>query len=185
MRRKYVLLTLGLMVLAGSGLAAWRLSRTPAPVEPAGLDAFADPVRRALVLPGPGGEAVQRVLYLDQGWTPADSIDFYTRPQGSRLLPYSWFLALEQPDSEKPLRDPEYLNHLGFLTQNPCPSNPDGLPVGFVKDPAHKGETADWFGFTCAACHTTELQYRGTAVRIDGGPAGGDLQALLTGLPGR
>ena len=183
MKKKHKLLVGAVLVLTAGGLGAWRLSRTPDPVEPPGLGSFTEQSRSAAVYPdAPAGEKPQRVVYLDQGWSPAESIDFYTRPQGSRLIPYAWFLALEQPDSDRPLRDPKYLNRLGFLLQNPCVANPDGLPVGFVKDPAHKDETTDWFGFTCAACHTTELHYKGTAYRIDGGPAGGDFQTLLADL---
>ena len=35
--------------------------------------------------------------YLSQGWSGADRTMFYTTSQGSQLLPYDWFLALEQP----------------------------------------------------------------------------------------
>lgn len=59
------------------------------------------------------------------------------------------------------------------------PKNPDGLPVGFarlqnVEDPV-TGATIDAVGFTCAACHTGQIEYKGVSLRIDGGPAVTDL----------
>src|SRR5262249_49636319 len=96
--------------------------------------------------------------------------------------PYTWFLALEQPGSDTPFRDPAHIARLGFLPQRPNACNPDGLPVGFVKDPRRDDEKVDWFGFTCAACHTTQVHYNGTAYRIDGGRGMGDLDTLLTRL---
>jgi hypothetical protein len=109
-------------------------------------------------------------------------MEFYTRPQGSRLVPYSWFLALEQPGTAALFRDPAHLARLGFLTQKANPFNPDGLPVGFVKDPRRDDEKVDWFGFTCAACHTAEIHHNSTAFRIDGAPGQGDLDSFLTAL---
>ena len=58
-------------------------------------------------------------------------------------------------------------------------NNPDGLPVGFTRtnpyvDPV-SGETSDVVGFTCAACHTGQLNYQGKGIRIEGGPALTDL----------
>lgn len=54
--------------------------------------------------------------------------------------------------------------------------NMDELPVGFArlthyKDPVTGEEQEDGIGFTCAACHTGQLEYKGTSVRIDGAPA--------------
>jgi hypothetical protein len=57
--------------------------------------------------------------------------------------------------------------------------NPDGLPVGFVRD---TGRDRQWLGFTCAACHTNEIHYKGVAYRIDGGAALSDTTGLLRSL---
>ena len=52
--------------------------------------------------------------------------------------------------------------------------NPDRLPVGFARlegtDPT-TGAPVDAVGFTCAACHTGQLEYNRVSVRIDGAPA--------------
>src|SRR5262249_45026676 len=66
-----------------------------------------------------------------------------------------------------------------YLPQNPGPLNPDGLPVGFVAD---EGIDRRWLGFTCAACHTTEIRLGNTGYRIDGAPTHADAQAFLTDL---
>src|SRR5690606_20882768 len=63
-----------------------------------------------------------------------------------------------------------------YLPQKPTFFNPDGLPVGFVKD-TYQGR--DYMGFTCAACHTSQINHDGKAIRIDGGPAMADMVGYL------
>ena len=125
------------------------------------------------------GDQFSNVRYLWQGWKPADSMWFYTTTQGSDLLPYDFFLALEKPGTSEPFRSNDNLNYYRYLPQLATLSNPDGLPVGFVKD-RYKGK--DFLGFTCAACHTGQLNYQGTGIRIDGGPAGTDMDSFLKDL---
>src|SRR4051794_23057524 len=81
-------------------------------VHPAdGLRGYVEPTRHALaVADDPFGDAAAEFQYLEQGWTPRQSMDFYTRTQGSRLIPYAWFLAVEQAGNENPLRDPANMN---------------------------------------------------------------------------
>ena len=139
-----------------------------------------DLARNAFVaLQDPFGEVVTNVVYLEQNWTADESLRFYFTPQGSQIVPYNWFLALEQPDSTTPFRDNQNILKYRYLAQNPGPHNPDGLPVGFVLG---KGTGRNWLGMTCAACHTAEVRYGTTAYRVDGGPTGGDVQAFLTDL---
>jgi hypothetical protein len=47
--------------------------------------------------PPPGIETVKT---LEQNWTDETSNWFYNVPQGSRLVPYVWFLNLEQSGAE-------------------------------------------------------------------------------------
>jgi mono/diheme cytochrome c family protein len=175
-RQRFFRAAIGLFILAICG-TVWYWNRPTPSVELTSLGAYDEPTRGAFV---PAG--VERVVYLDQGWSPRESLDFYTHTQGSRLLPYSWFLALEQPESDVSFHDSANMSRLGYLPQAAGPGNEDGLPVGFARDPTRSGERLDWFGFTCAACHTAELQYKNVAYRIDGGPASGDLQAFLADL---
>jgi len=127
----------------------------------------------------PLGEPVEKVVYLDQGWSPAVSLKFYFTSQGSQIIPYDWFLALEQADSQTPFRDNQNILKYRYLPQLPDSNNPDGLPVGFVGD---TGVGRRWLGLTCAACHTNEIRYGTTGYRVDGAPTHGDVRALLSAL---
>jgi hypothetical protein len=127
----------------------------------------------------PLGEPVEQVVYLDQGWSASESLRFYFTPQGSQLIPYRWFLALEQPDSQTLFRDNKNILRFRYLPQLPDSFNPDGLPVGFVGD---QGINGKWLGLTCAACHTNEIRYGKTGYRIDGAPSQGDIRAFLASM---
>ena len=121
-----------------------------------------------------------KVVWLEQNWTDEQRIRFHHTSQGTRLVPYAWFMALEQPCLSpfgcEPFADPGYLGRFGFLTSPADPTlNPGGLPVGFAVDqdfvdPATK-KSVPVVGLTCAACHTGELYHGDLAVRIDGAPA--------------
>lgn len=112
---------------------------------------------------------------LDQGaeWTQVRG-DFYSRDQGSRLIPFAWIKALKRPDGRPFLEDG--LARYGYL---PNPDSEVGLPVGFHT--AKEGR-ASFLGMTCAACHTRQIVVKGESYRIDGGPALADFQKLLTDL---
>lgn len=128
---------------------------------------------------GKFGERYSRMVYLDQGWSAADSLWFYNTTQGSNLLPYDFFLVLEQPGSSTLFRTDENIDRYGYLPQRQTVSNPDGLPAGMVRDD-YQGQA--YMGFTCAACHTTQINYRGSGIRIDGGPAHSDMETFMIDL---
>lgn len=128
------------------------------------------------------------VNFEDQHWSVPQRQWFYHSGQGTVLMPYRWFLALEQP-TLKPFgkvprfSDPKYLARFGFLPDAISSENPDGLPVGFAKDnivDPRTGSKTEVVGFTCAACHTGQLNYKGKGIRIDGGTAGVNLEAFQT-----
>lgn len=57
------------------------------------------------------------------------------------------------------------------------------MPVGYARtegfaDPVTGEDLPDQIGFTCAACHTGHLEYRGVSLRIDGAPAMTNLSKL-------
>ena len=130
------------------------------------------------------------VQFIHQNWTADQREWMYHTSQGTELVPYKWFLALEQPKIKlfgtvPPFRDTEYLARFGFLPDAVSPQNPDGLPVGFAKDNVvdpDTGNTVEVVGFTCAACHTGQLEYKGKGIRIDGGSGTADLLAFQTEL---
>ena len=110
------------------------------------LPPVADPSRNAYVaVDDPLGEPVKKVVYLDQNWSPSESLRFYSTPQGSQLLPYQWFLHLEQADSTALFRDNRNILKYRYLPRNAGPTNPDGLPVGFVEE---AGVGRRWLGFS-------------------------------------
>lgn len=127
----------------------------------------------------PLGDHEQRIVYLDQGWDATDSLWFYNTTQGSNLLPYDVFLHLEQAENDRPFRDNAHIAKYRYLPIAPHWDNPDGLPLGFVKD-SFQGQ--DYVGFTCAACHTTQINYKGTGIRVDGAPALADMEGFLDAL---
>jgi len=158
-----------------------------------------------VALAGCGGNGVQKpVVFLDQGFSADDRQAFYYLSQGSQLLPYDWFLALEQAESQTLFRDDGHMRELGYIPQSPDPAkNPEGLPIGFTKDDnpdtvdsfaikkAFLGEdykrenyptTNAWMGPTCAACHTSQIDYQGESIRIEGGPALVDHQTFMIRL---
>jgi hypothetical protein len=117
-----------------------------------------------------------QVDVLTQNWTDDEANWFYNVPQGSKLIPYTWFLHLEQANSQTPFRDTEHIRSLGYLPRTPDnPGNPDGLPIGFVRD-------GDHLGLTCAACHTAQINYQGRAWLVDGAPTLGDIATFQTRL---
>lgn len=118
------------------------------------------------------------VRVLDQGWSPDVRRLFYTTSQGSTLMPYAWFAALERVDSTQ-LFLADDLARYGYLPNDPGPGNPHGLPVGFAIDSAGK---QPFIGMTCAACHTGQLSFKGQSVRLDGAPTHADFQSFLVDL---
>lgn len=125
------------------------------------------------------GETFSKPEYLEQGWDESQSLWFYDTTQGSDLLPYDFFMVLEQKDSPTLFRDNENMDGLRYLTRKATFGNPDGLPVGFVKD-TYGGR--EYMGYTCAACHTSQVNYKGGAIRIDGGPAMADMNNFMVDL---
>ena len=111
------------------------------------------------------------VVFLEQNWTPAESVEFYSLRQGSPLMRKDFFDVLEQPDSTDRFRDSDYLASFGFLPRRPHPGNFKGYPVGFTGNRAIE--------LTCAACHTSRLTYGGKEYWIDGSQAITDMESWL------
>ncbi len=117
--------------------------------------------------------------FLSQGWSPAEREAFWFTSQGSRVLSYDIFKGLEQADSEDLFRSAANMRRFGTIPWPVTPRNPDGLPIGFVRD--QEGSRA-WMGFTCAACHTNVISYQGRAILIDGAPTLADLSGFVRAL---
>jgi mono/diheme cytochrome c family protein len=129
------------------------------------------------------------VVRLGQGWGKDQAAWYHHTSQGTRILPYAWFMALEQPVLT-PLRvgrfaDRRYLARFGFLYDETRPDpDDDDLPVGFAVEERFSApyakppvrEPTRVVGLTCAACHTGRLDVatgdgRIKGVLIEGGSA--------------
>lgn len=108
-------------------------------------------------------------VYLAQGWDDKTRQQMYYTSFGSRFIPYDWFLLLEQTGSTELLRSPEHMTALGFVPGVISQLNPDGLPVGLVRD--SDKQQGDYLGLTCTACHTGQVSVQGKIIHIDGSQA--------------
>jgi hypothetical protein len=156
----------------------------------------------------------RQLKVLDQGWSPAQRAQFYHASQGSVLMPYKWLMALEQPEVKfigtvGRFLDEDYIGRFGFLPGRPMPGHEQlpkdctpsddpasvdytcGLPVGFSRTMLEPEAMSmpgvvdrDVVGLTCSACHTGELHYRQTAIRIDGASAQMDPTSFQSAMGG-
>ncbi len=160
-------------LLLASCATSGERSGTPAPIARAREVVEGVGERAGLVLAEDAyGDSANRLVYLEQGWGPLETLWYYHADQGSALMPYDTLVHLEQAGSDKPFLLPENLTRFRLLNQHKTPNNPDALPVGFARH-------GDKVGLTCAACHTGQINYRGTAMRIDGAPALADIIGFL------
>ncbi|MEE9331768.1 MAG: di-heme-cytochrome C peroxidase [Methylophilaceae bacterium] len=106
----------------------------------------------------------QKVTYLEQNWTEKDREYFYFADQGSRLVPYGYFLHLEQENSTALFRSDANMKRMGLIPASKSKNNPDALPIGLTRN-------GDYMGPTCAACHTQQITYQNETIHIDGGQA--------------
>ena len=120
-------------------------------------------------------EDIDQVHYLNNGWDSQSRETYYYTPQGTELLglPYDWLVNFELPLSKDRLASEENMRGWGFIVdpgQLASELNPGNLPVGLSRhvDPKTGLERLD---LGCAMCHTGELHYQGTALRVDGGQA--------------
>ena len=138
-----------------------------------------------------------------QAWTEENRVAWYTVSQGSRLIPQAWMDNLEQPDGTGMFLEPAYINKFRYLP-NPAAAwtSPDkkcpydkSLPLGFSVDcqsdqnlsgqlrwKTVQSDREPWVGLNCSACHTTEMTFKGTTFRADGGPALADFQLFIEKL---
>src|SRR5665213_3948534 len=116
-------------------------------------------------------------VIIDQGpeWTASARKDFYSRDQGSRIMPLRWIAALKQTDGQPFMADS--LGRYGYLPNKA--SRPAGLPIGFT---VARGSEEQEIGMNCSACHTRQIEVNGTAYLIDGGPGIVDFQSFLSDL---
>lgn len=111
-------------------------------------------------------------LDVKQNWAYASQ--FWTLDQGSKVMPWAWFMHLEKADGSGLLKDD--LVSFGFI---PGALKETGLPIGFAK---HTDAQGEWVGFACAACHTGMWKFGNETVQIEGGPSMLDLDSFATAV---
>jgi hypothetical protein len=148
----------------------------------------------ALAIVAGAAARADTIVPIDQGWTDKQKVAWYTLTQGSRLLPLSWFRALEQPDSDKPFLDTANIEKFRYLPH--ASAGAGRLPIGFTIDTqddsqlgitrlrwkAKQSSREAWMGLNCSACHTSEITYQGKRMRIEGGTTLADAQSFIDEL---
>lgn len=136
--------------------------------------------RYALAIPNDAyGDSATQIRYLDQGWKPSTSLSYYFTDQGSQLFDYDLFVNLEQADNSTLFKEPTNMSRYRYLPQKTSPQNPDALPVGLLKRSSGKN---NYLSITCGACHTNQINYQGTGIRIDGAGTQADFVSFLGGV---
>ncbi len=122
-----------------------------------------------VVAPLPPHKNIPNRVELEQGWNDATRMKFWFTTQGSQIIPYTWFTWLEQADNSALFRDPAHIESLRYLPMQTSQINPAGLPIGFAINKDKNTKDA-WVGFTCAACHTNQINYQGNKILVEGAP---------------
>jgi len=132
----------------------------------------------AVALGAAASPATADPVFVKQGksWNAAARAEYYTRDQGSRIIPFAWLKALKASDGQPFLHDG--LARYGYL---PGPNSASSLPLGFMAVGPAGAQSA---AMNCSACHTRQIEVDGKEYRIDGGPALTDFQTLLSDLVG-
>jgi hypothetical protein len=138
--------------------------------------------RPTIVLSGTGALALaaaafaasdtpMRFIPIDQNVDQATLAKYHYTDQGTRLLPAAWLAAVEKPDGSGKVMNSDDLRRLGFLVENASTgaNNPYNWPLGFTVGDLASNDGTAIAGFTCAMCHTGQIEYKGTAMVIEGG----------------
>ena len=131
--------------------------------------------RRSLTLPY---QQVESYKWLEQGWTKNERDNWHYLSAGQTFAPLAWIISLERQGKNQKLMGRQFMESIGFLYDEKNKNNPDNLPIGFAVS-RHNPHVNGKVGFTCAACHTTQINYKGNAVRISGGSSLLDLATFF------
>jgi hypothetical protein len=101
---------------------------------------------------------------------------WHSTPEGSDVIPVALFLALNDPTTGRPFI--ESMERFGFISS---PTDNSGLPIGFARVKSKKHDFV-LTGFNCAACHSTQITYKGKLLHIDGAPNMIDMEAFFRGI---
>ncbi|MGV8950791.1 MAG: di-heme-cytochrome C peroxidase [Cypionkella sp.] len=129
---------------------------------------------------GSAGQSLACTAYtndLGQTWRDGPQDYWYGASQGSRMMPLSWYRALQRADDGTPFGHRANMALYGFEFCDDQATD----PIGFVIDDDPVSGPA--IGLNCAACHTGSLTTDGkTSLLVHGGTARMDLQAFTADL---
>lgn len=122
-----------------------------------------------------------KLINLNQGWSQATQAGYWYGGDGSMIVPYDWFLVLEQANNTDLFRSDQNIERLRYTPIPKSKWNPDGMPAGFSKnfDKINKGE---WMALSCGGCHSTKISYKDTSMVINGAATMGDFQTMMKEL---
>ena len=134
-----------------------------------------------------------RHINLQQCWDKSDQVRFYTTNQGSQIAPYDLIKHLEMPNSTEKFFTRTNFERWRFLTLEQTDKDQysdvdhdlQDWPLGFAINNIQSGKEVwrgEWLGVTCAACHTTQIEYQEKKIRIDGAPTMADVNQFLWDL---
>ena len=125
--------------------------------------------------------SAEKLINLNQGWSQEMQAGYWYGGNGSLIIPYQWFLHLEQANNTELFRADDNIERLRYTPIPKSKWNPDGVPAGFSKnhDPIDKGE---WMALSCGGCHSTKISYQGTSMVINGAATMGDFQTMMKEL---
>jgi hypothetical protein len=132
--------------------------------------------------------AADPIRHPAQNWSHELTQRFYHTPEGTFLMPYRWADGLAKAYDQGTFA--EVVREFGVLPNSAVTDlNPDGLPVGFVRDArnwsAPGSSNEPWLGITCAMCHTGELRANGHTIRVPGGSSPVQFASLMRGVFGK
>jgi hypothetical protein len=127
-----------------------------------------------------GTPAAPDRVTLEQGVDQATLTRYHHTDQGTRIMPAAFLQALKTADGKSQLMSADNMRDWGFIVDGETAGtlNPFGWPVGFTVSDPKVSSGIPVAGITCAACHTGQLDYKGTHVRIEGGQGNPDLSAF-------
>lgn len=128
--------------------------------------------------PLPGMKFDAAVHIIPTGLTNDLRATWHRTAEGSDAFPVALFRALDDPKTGRPLI--ESFASYGLIAS---PDDDTGLPVGFSRIKAQEHDFV-LTGINCAACHSTQITYRGKTLHIDGAPNLLDVEAFFRGVLG-
>lgn len=124
--------------------------------------------------------------------------EWYATPQGSHLVLWEVFVALERADSKTLFSGQSSLSQYGLLYPNggvyesqynegyevvSDEVQVDNMPLGLLKD-TNRLDSKNYLGFTCAACHTGEVSLGDTSYYVEAGQSPLNMSEFFAGLVG-